>query len=404
MNDLELALTHQRNEQADEAAGLFVQLMEARRENEMLRAIATQPAEPNIVANGATSIGLRKAIAKVLAGQRARLLVYGNSTEVGAGAGANAGVIYLEGARPKNWPSQLATLLTAQGIPAYNEAIMGEQAISTSGSTYPVYDTRLAVSGFTHSAVGAVGRSWKSTASGSTWAFTPTMTFDRFDVYTLTDTGYGAINADVDGGAATAISNNAALSVKKTTVSCTRGTHTINLVTTSTSDTYIVGVVPWDSTVGGLDIIQAGWVGGKIDNFAGTSVWYPANAAFLTSIGADVAWVELTINDANQSTSGATYAAYLATLAGALATSGAEVLLSNGIPSSTAESVGTLDAINSALASYAGSNGLVYFDQRARLVNYATANANGWMADTVHGNAKLYADKARWVAKFIVSK
>lgn len=361
---------------------------------------------PYIAQNGANRLNFRKALAKVLAGQRARLLIMGDSTSVGAGAGTSTA--NLTGARAKNYPTRLAAALTAAGIPTYNEAVFGDQKTLTATVAYPSYDPRVTLAGgFAATSFSALGGNpWLAAATGAKWSLTPGMTFDTVDVFTISNTGNGSLTVDVDGGATlTTINTNAALAVQKTTVSCTRGTHTLNLTTTSTASTYVLAVIPYDSTVGGLDIIQAGWYGGVMSDYAGAgSVWSPSNATLLAAVAPDLAIVQLTVNDSTNGTTPASFAASLATVESALTTAGAETLLMSGIPSNNANATnGQLAAIVAAVSARAASQSRVYADLGSRCGTFAAMNAAGWMADTLHGNALLYADEGRWIAQTLLA-
>lgn len=362
---------------------------------------------PFFARNGSSSLLLRNAIARALSGQRSRILLNGDSTLVGAGAGTNgAGSTGLVGARAGNWATQLAARLTAMGIPAFNEAIIGNQNVNTDGGvTYSQYDPRLTVTGFTTDAIGCPGgKAWLSTASGSVWAFTPVMPFDRFDVLTASNNGNGSVTANVDGGATLAtINTNAALNIQKTTVSCTRGTHTINLTTTSTANTYIIGVIPWDSTLGGIDLLQAGWWGGKAADLAQSSVgFHPNAAATLAALAPNYTINQITINDANDGTAAAAYLASITAMDTAQAAAGAGVMWMSGIPSGTPQSSdGTLAGIVAQVAALATTKSRPYADLCGRLVSYAALNGIGWMYDTKHGNRQLYADEALWLADLL---
>jgi lysophospholipase L1-like esterase len=363
---------------------------------------------PAVAINSLTRMSYRKMMAKVLSGSRARLLIYGDSTTMGAGAGTNSGgTTGVVGARAGCWVTKLAAALTAAGIPTYNEAVMGDQNATFAGETYATYDPRTTIVGWTTSSIDCPGgRGWTSSTIGHKWSLTPGMTFDRFDVYYTTSVGNGSMTADVDGGATLAtINTSAATGIAKTTVSCTRGTHTLNLTVSTANNIFLIGVVPWDSTVGGLDIIQCGWWGGKASNLSvNTNAWSVANPAILTSIAPDLGIIQLTINDATQSTAAATFAANLAVIDTAMATAGAEVAYMSGIPSSDVTSTnGQLAAIVAAVSSRAAAQSRLYMDLGARCVDYATMSGAGWMYDTKHGNTKLYADEGYWGSRVLNS-
>lgn len=359
----------------------------------------------SILDDGISLLPYRKALAKVASGSRARLLIYGDSTTVGAGAGTSTA--NLSGARALNWPTRLAAALTAVGIPAYNDSLVGDQNVSAF-ATYTNYDPRLSLTNFSASSLLTLGRAaWRAATLGANLAFTPAMTFDRFDIITASTTGTGSFTVNVDGGATLATVNTTSGGgnvVQKTTVSCTRGTHTINCTTTSATQVYIIAIIPYDSTVGGLDIIQAGWYGGKMVDFASSNdQWNCANSNILGQIAPDISIVQLTINDSTTETSPSSFASSLATVDSALGAASGAVMLMTGIPSGNAQATnGQLASILSAVCARANAQGRVLADLDARCGSYAAMNDAGWMTDTQHGNAKMYADEGRWMAKVLL--
>lgn len=355
-----------------------------------------------VQANGSSANVFRKLVAKIGSATRPRLLILGDSTSVGAGAGTNgAGTTGLVGSRTVNWPTRLAAMLTGYGLPATNAGIFSGQSVASDSITYSAYDPRLTVTGWAVSNIGTIGGSvWLSSTNGHTLVFNPGVTFDRFDVYTTTGTSNGDFTTDIGGGSLGTISTTAgANGFIKTTVSCTRGANTITITKSGTSPVYIVGIVPWDSTVNALEIIQGGRFGGVIANNVNSgSPWTASNAALLSAIDADVVLLEMTINDANAGTTGAAYAASLATLRAAHVAAGAEFVTLTGIPSNNAATTnGGLAAIWTALEASAASNGDMHIRYGAR-ATYEQNNALGWMYDNVHGTSALYADKALLLA------
>jgi hypothetical protein len=374
--------------------------------NEQL--IPTTDSDPFLTSNGGSGLrAWRKVIAAVLAGQRVRAGWLGDSTTVGAGAGT--GTNGLVGARANNFVTKLAAYLTSLGIPTYNEAVFGDQNTFTgSAVAYTSYDPRWVVSGFTVNGVNTLGQSaWRSVAGGSTIAFTPGISFDKFDVYYIISGGQGSFNVNVDGGAniGSATSTAGTAATGKTTFTVAAGTHVINLTTVDANVVSIIGIVPYLSTAAGIDFIQCGNYGGTIGGFiASAQAWNPANQSLLSKMGWSVVNMQCTINDANSATALATYAAGLATFEAAHVTAGAKVQWQTGIVSGTTQSTdGTLAGIVAAVEAQAYANGDLFLRYGERLGSYAQVNADGWMYDTKHGTASLYADEARWLASVLTA-
>lgn len=363
---------------------------------------------PNLVTNSANRLNYRKAMAKVLSGGRARLLIAGDSTTVGAGAGTNGtGATGLVGARTKNWPTQLAAALTAAGIPAWNQSVWGDQNVGSAGETYNSYDPRVSPGSWGNQFLNTLGgKAWTVSSAAAAFAFTPTMTFDRFDVYTVQNSGLGSITVNVDGGATLATINEAgSASVVKTTVTCTRGTHTINVVSSSSTAVYLLGIVPWDSTLGGLDIIQCGHWGGSMGNIANNAnPWEASSSTLLNAIAPDISLVQLTINDANGGTALSTYTSQLATVESALGAASGDVILMSGLLTNNAATTnGTLAGMVSAVSARAAAQSRLFADLGSRCGSFAAMNAAGFMyTDGTHGSALMYGDEGRWLANSLV--
>jgi hypothetical protein len=90
--------------------------------------------------NAASFPHWRAAMARVRAGTgRGTLLIVGDSTTMGAGAGTG-GTTNLNAAWPKAWPRLMAKLLPTLGVPISDATLQGDQ---TSQVAYGTYDTRV---------------------------------------------------------------------------------------------------------------------------------------------------------------------------------------------------------------------------------------------------------------------
>lgn len=350
----------------------------------------------------------RKAVGRALAGGRGRLMLLGDSTTVGAGAGTS-GQTNLVGARPNNYPSALANALSRLGIPANNGHVFGGQNVIATTVAYEQYDPRVSfpVAGWAEQPSANYlipgGHFFRSSTSGAVYRFTPTQVVDTIVPYYITNSGLGSMTVDVDGGAALSTINQAgALAVTSSTISCAKGSHAINLTATSASQVYLAGILAYDSAQGGIDILQCGSWGDIIANFnMTTNVWSPYN--FYASLAPDLTIVQLTINDINQATTLAAYDASLRTLVAKLKAIGSDVVLMTGLNSDPSPypnmGNGKSESFYAAVRQVAIDLGCPFLHQAERLGNYAAANAALGMSDTSHGSPALYGDEGLWVAR-----
>lgn len=344
------------------------------------------------------------ALARIASGSgRGRILMIGDSTTVGYGA---AGSGYT-GARAKNSSAALAKWLTARGVPARNSSFMGANQTLVSAATY---DPRMAFSGgFAVSSISAIGKfGFQCTTSGGTLAFTPSESFDSAQVYYFQSILNGDINVNVDGGSTLVTALHGSSDVfNSVTANPTLGTHTLNLVASSSSFVFPIGVVCWDSTTPAFDIIQAGWDAGQssdvastANNIGNTDVPYsPLRAS--VSLAADLAIVNIGINDAGHSVSASTFQANLTTLLTALTTVSDVILVvpasCNGSPYPANQ-----PAIRTAIYAVGASFNVPVVDLSTRFISYSSANALGLMYDSLHESQTGYQAIAAAIAYLLV--
>lgn len=253
-------------------------------------------------------------------GQRARLLVVGDSNTAGwgangagGGAGVNAGnaTNYL---RTKSYVRETATLLIAAGYRVRSDGFFGSGASAANtiaeavaanpslafGANWSVWTSNLFV--------GAYSFLCASSNTTTDMTYTPTVAADRFDIYFSTFIGGGIFRvADSGGNLQTGISTNAAESFQKVTVS--RGvasTLAITLRQTTTGGLFIVGIVPWDSTSPRLELINAGYAGSKVSDWQDASHAYSPFLA-VPIIDADAVSLNFGPNDAQAGVTPAQY-------------------------------------------------------------------------------------------------
>lgn len=351
----------------------------------------------------------RNAMAKVRAGTgRGRLLLVGDSTTMGGGAGTS-GQTNLVGAQANNRTMALAARLSALGVPTQTHSFMGDQYCGKTSVTYAQYDPRLSLgtnwqelSSSNYEVLG--GYMFRNTSTSGVLGFTPTAPIDHFTVYYLQNAGLGSATVNVDGGASLGTINEAgAAQITSQTFSVTRGSHQIQIVG-ATATFYLLGIVAWDSTIPAIDIITCGMWGATSADFANTAnFWNPGSANAMTFLGQDAAILQFTINDSNGGLSQLpAYQTNMTAVVGALKSTG-DLLIESGIPSNTSQATDgvTLAAFVATCQNLAAVNGCNFLDIGARYGSYATANALGWMFDSVHANAVGYQDVAQAEASYL---
>jgi len=358
--------------------------------------------------NSPDTLAFRNMLSGVLAGTSRTFVMEGDSTTAGVGAGTS-GII---GAYANTYASKLATELVAAGYNANNDAIFGSQFVSGTATPYSQYNPKLQLTGawVVNTALVPGYQPWTVGAAGAkftgAWG---SRIYNAVDVYYIQFASNGTVNASVDGGATIQNIDMSGTSgpVRKVTVPVPRGAHaSFDLTTTSTSPVYIIGIVPRDTTVGEINIIQWGFSGALTASQATTTNQYsPSNAAMLALVAADMVIFQSTINDARtaNNTPDATYKANLNTITAAWITSGARIMLMSGIPSSLADTtLAKRNSIKQQVADVASEKSLVYIDFDARCVSYDALTAKGWTAgDGLHGNIPCYADEAQWLGQII---
>lgn len=347
----------------------------------------------------------RAALARVSAGTgRGRLLLVGDSTTTGAGAGTS-GTTNLVGAFAKSRTTYLTKRLNDLGIPTSNNSFISDQNVTAQGVTLPSYDPRIAMgANWALGVDGTIGGRIiaYSTGAVNNFSFTPVGAIDTFIVYWIRTTALGSCTANVDGGSSlgTITMGGVAASIQTSTFTVTKGTHTINLVPNNDGALYLLAIIAYDSTTPAIDIIQAGVYGATSANWNSTGqAWHPI--LMFPTLLADLTIDQLTINDSNGGTTPATYTTNMQAVITAELLSG-DVILESGIPSNTTQATnGTLAAIIAALRALAVGNKLPFFDINARWTSYVVTNPIMPYFDLLHATTVGYADVGQMEANLL---
>lgn len=344
--------------------------------------------------NAATLPKWRAAIAKVRAGTaRGRIVLCGDSTTAGAQAGSG-GTLNYNGAFAKNYPRAFGVLLN-KAVTTSDNSFICDQAQNVA---YGTYDPRVTLgTGWTAAQSSISGNMFKFTTGGGsgTLAFTPAGQIDTIKVVYYTTTGQGTMAVNVDGGSTLATVNAGAAGnvVTTQTISCTKGSHTINMVANNNGNIFMLGIIAYDSTAPAVDLVQCGASGSKAITWDNNSfAWSPLTV--MPILAPDLFVLNLTINDSNTPTDLATYTSQMQAIITQMKTT-SDVLLMVGAPSSTTQATnGTLDSYVSALKSLAVSNGIGLLNIKTRWVSYAVTNPLLPYGDTLHPTSPGYQDIA----------
>lgn len=367
------------------------------------------------VPNGFAFPKTKRALARVLSGGgRMKVGFIGDSTTTGAGGGTS-GTTNIVGARPYNMPSQFAKrCATFFDVPG-NVAVTEGNVIGAS-ATIPQFDPRVTYGGSTSvsAPVGfmTVGGQLVNITSGGSITFAPGVATDTCIIGYVRNSGLGTLTPSLDDASAVSpasLNTAGATACLSQTFTYTKGVRTITL-TGSVATSYIQFILCYDSTAPGIDVFALSRWGGVANDWTTTGQpWNPGTAGSTnawSTLGLDLAVIQLTINDASAGTSLATYTAGLQSIITKLqaTTAAPDIALMSGWPSSTSvtSSAQTL-AFQGACRDLAAANGLPYiaFGEK-RVVSYA--NYSDWyMADGIHPLATGYADEGDYLMRLINS-
>lgn len=331
----------------------------------------------------------RAALGKVAAGTaNAKILFVGDSVTLGyASNGGASGDM-----RPLSYPDQFKNMLNSSGVRAQSNSWMGDGNSPPNYSS--TYDSRITIGGsWSREFVGTGGAFFKATTNTNSLSFLPTESVDTFDVYYLSYTGGGVLSMDINGGAPTTQSTNAASLIRKATITGTLGSNTLNLKWSSGSAVYVLGVDSYDSSKKWVSCINAGWWG------SATSTWNSMLTAgsspnSISEIGADLVVICLGINDWEGGVDITDYENYMQTII-TKSLVASDVVLVTPPPSSTAyASVAVQQTYIDVLSALAVTNDIPIIDLWGRLSPQTTPYAEGMYYEGIHPNGAGYADMA----------
>jgi lysophospholipase L1-like esterase len=355
-----------------------------------------QNAKPGVFnASPANLTRWRKALAGVRAGTgRAKLALIGDSTTAGTGSSGGG----TNNAVAASYPSFVASILSSFYIAATAASSWGRNML-------PATDPRVAAPNWVQSSYVLNGNSMRANGITDTMTFTPGVSWDTAEVWYADLAGSGTFTVNADGGAALAtVTPSGTGAIKKVTITKALGTSVLGVARTSGGSVYIAGMVTYDSTSKKVDVLNLGWHGSKVADWATANASYINNvtpASNITQVAPDLSVICLTINDWGNTTDLVTYKTNLQTIVSAALTTG-DVVLVSGVPSSTSSaSVAQQARYIDVMKQVAVANNTPFINLTQRFVSYDTTNALGLYSDTLHPTGAGYADVAQAITNVI---
>lgn len=235
---------------------------------------------------------------------------------------------------------------------------------------------------------------WEGTTSATgNLTFTFPTPIDTITVVYAKGSGFGTFTMNVDGGSALTTINtaNGSNALGKTTVTCTAGTHIINVPPPTVGNVFILWVEAYLSTDPTMLICNGGTGGTRTNEWITSNVPWAKVGSF-GALAPDLTIISLGINDGISSYNPTDSQSNMNTLV-QLAQQTGDVLIVSPVPS-VGGPVWTFEqAYMPLIEQVAVNNGCGYLDLTlaGRFVDWNTANANGYMYDIYHPNNAGYA-------------
>lgn len=347
----------------------------------------------------------RRMLARVQNGiGRGRVLMIGDSTTMGAGAGTST--VGCGGAYAKSYPRLLAARLTAKGCRASHKSMLGDQR-TTAGVpiAYTVYDPRADLgTGWAPGLSGTLGGTGFAFSGAVAGTLSLTDTITNFEVYHAQSISSGTMTVSVDsGGSLGTLSSTGGAVVVKTAFSAgASGSHAIKLNAAGNGNMFVSGIIAWDATNTEIDVLQGAYFGATSAAFTPNSVAWDA-LKMAAAYTPDVSIVQLGINDCRTGVSIATFTNNITTIVTALIAAGSDVILMDFLPDSTKNYTSQKPYID-AIKAVAASKGVPFASVSSRFGNdFSVGNSIGLYFDSVHLKDVGYAMEADWLANVILS-
>lgn len=332
-----------------------------------------------------------------------------------AGSGSNGSLS--SSCRFMSWPSQVARILDARGLPTSLGNVMGDSlSVAGTADLYPIYDPRVTLGAgwaripATISILG--GQAFGNTSNTNALAFTPADPFDTIMVQYVQASGHGTFTIDVDGGAAiTTISANGASALLQTAeLPCALSTHTINIKRTGAgADVDISGISAYQKNTTSrmeVQVLNGGMVGGKCNGAYPNGVLNTSNAIWnrRSSISAwapDLVVFLMGYNDATGGDAASTYKANIQSTVDLFYPTSDFVFFSL-LPALSTNITPTIqDQYRLAVKDIATNINAPVIDMYTRWGDFANISSTLYF-DTVHPNGIGYSDMASVLANLLL--
>lgn len=344
-----------------------------------------------------SSDAFRNLMAAARAGVVTPVLLLGDSIGFGFGSAAASTAHRSNGFGP-----QLARALNGVGIRAQAHGFLGDNGMHGSGTSRQ-YDSRLSATGGGVGVTSLGGASFAFLSAGNgTLTFTPSQAVDTLQLYCYRFGGAGSISYQIDGSAAVPFSLNGTngLYLPAAVALGSLASHTISVTYVSGAGGYLFGMNCYDSTIGGLQIINAATPGGQSGDLTPS-----VNAYDPLSVGAAMApkatIVVLGANHWNNALSVSTFTSDLQTAITAYAASGPVILVSDPptVPGTYSTALAVQSQYVQAMRGLAQTNGLLMFDLWSHYGGFNAAAGANWLADGIHPSQQGYGLGAGLMAR-----
>lgn len=354
----------------------------------------------------------KTAVERVVTGTGfAKILCIGDSTTYGSSASMPNGYM-----NQNSWPTRMAQYLDRNVA----TSIYGLAIPPSDGSSVPerLVDSRWTLgTGWVrpnNPGVGFGGKNstYRGSPGGGPLVFAdPRVTANRFDVYytTITSSTLGTMTVQATGGPPVVVQQGLQpeRTIKKVTVSAGSAGlgNSVSITNTGAAgNVYILGIEPYAEGASRIRVANAGasgtttgdWVAKSGSGELATDDWNVFT--FLPLYAPDLTIIDLGINDAS-SVPVAAYVANMQRLANAAHAAGSAVLFKTMIPSGGAEPRPTRETEYVAALKTQMSPRYPVLDLFTHYGSFARNNARGWMADTLHGEDRMYQDVGSLVAE-----
>jgi lysophospholipase L1-like esterase len=317
------------------------------------------------------------------------------------------------------YPTFLADILALNGIPATSGCICGDHALANTSAINQADPRITPNAGWIVKSPGGEacigGLALQAPPPVVTSLnFTPPRPFDTIVIGYLASPSAGTFTVNVDGTSTIATINTVATYGHATTaeISCTLGTHSINIARNGTgADIYIEWVIAYNKSIREIAIMNAGIAGGLTSN-DNTLGWTQTNAAgrleSITNFAPDLTIIELGINDCAAGVTAATFTTNMQTLIDTVSPYSDIILViwCPNLPATSPEATQVL--YRNAIKQLAATNNLPVIDMPTRWTsnaNMSLAYASGTPGDhqSVHLTATGYYDMARAIANTLLA-